>query len=184
MIVQFELQHCARRPLHKCSESEVRRVSYAKYFMSGAQTMVFCEPVLGVDVRTIQTFINMLQKLKEQQCAVLVLVSGMEHALLLGDTAYKLQPAGMRRIEVVEEEMEEAEADSPIPKTAKLFKIPAKVDDKIILFNPRRLTTLKAGTGRLLLSLTMNRMRWIPHLLTSKRSWRSTDSTAATAPIS
>ncbi|WNS45196.1 LytTR family transcriptional regulator DNA-binding domain-containing protein [Paenibacillus sp. MMS20-IR301] len=147
ILVQFELQYCVKRPLHKCSESEIRRVCYAKYYMSGVQNMVFCEPIQGVDVRTINSFINMLNIMKHQHSAVLILVSSMEHALILGDNAYKLQPNGIQQIEIIEEGAV-PEAEILTPKTVKLFKIPAKVDDKIILFDPPEIDYIEGQDGK------------------------------------
>ncbi|UQZ32818.1 ABC transporter ATP-binding protein [Paenibacillus sp. PK3_47] len=152
ILVQFELHHCAGRPLHKCSESEIRRLYYAKYYMSGAGSMVFREPVQGVDVRTVNTLIRMLSKLKEHPVSVLILVSGMEHARILGDAAYKLQSDGIQQLEAADEDTApEPEVPAAAPKTAKLFKIPAKVDDKIILFDPPEIDYIESRDGKAVL---------------------------------
>ncbi|WP_010529764.1 response regulator transcription factor [Lentibacillus jeotgali] len=149
ILVLFELQGCAKTPLHKCSASEFRRVHFAKYFMSGVNPMLFREPIHGVDIRTINTFINMMQKLKDHHIPVLVLVSNMEHALLLGDVAYKLQEKGLEPIEVDDSEDETPEVETPgAPTTAKLFKIPAKVDDKMILFDPPEIDYIESQDGK------------------------------------
>ncbi|TFJ91786.1 response regulator transcription factor [Lentibacillus salicampi] len=148
ILVLFDLHSCAKKPLYKCSESEIRRVYFAKYFMSGVSPMVFREPIHGVDIRTINTFINMLQKIKEDSIPVLVLVSNMEHALLLGDAAYKLHDNGLHPVEVDEEE-NASEPDSPdAPATTNLFKIPAKVDDKMILFDPPEIDYIESQDGK------------------------------------
>jgi len=149
ILVLFELQSCAKTPLHKCSASEVRRVHFVKYFMSGVSPMVFGEPIHGVDLRTINTFVNMLQKLKEHHIPVLVLVSNMEHALLLGDAAYKLQEKGLQPVEIDDGEEEIPDVESPgAPTTANLFKIPAKVDDKMILFDPPEIDYIESQDGK------------------------------------
>ncbi|WP_164669785.1 response regulator transcription factor [Virgibacillus doumboii] len=147
ILVLFELQTCAKTPLHKCSESEVRRVYFAKYYMTGVEPMVFQEPIHGVDIKTTNTFINMLEKIKENNIPVLVLVSNMEHALLLGDVPYKLQEKGIQQIEVDDGE-EQAVADGGSPAIANLFKIPAKVDDKMILFDPPEIDYIESQDGK------------------------------------
>lgn len=149
ILVQFELQSCAKNPLHECSESEIRRVYFAKYYMSGVNnSMVFCEPIHGVDVRTINTFINMLQTMKDYPIPVLILVSNMEHALLIGDIAYKLQHNGLKLVEIVEEDKITPELESSgASMTTNLFKISAKVDDKIILFDPPEIDYIESRNG-------------------------------------
>ncbi|GGJ88475.1 ABC transporter [Lentibacillus kapialis] len=152
ILVLFELQSCAKTSLHMCSASDVRRVHYAKYFMSGVSPMVFREPIHGVDIRTINTFINMLQKLKDHHMPVLVLVSNMEHALLLGDAAYKLQKSGLQPIEIDDGEEEVSDIKSSrTPTIASLFKIPAKVDEKMILFDPPEIDYIESQDGKAML---------------------------------
>lgn len=149
IFVMFELHHCAKTTLKKCSVSEIRRVHYAKYFMADASPIVFQEPVHGVDVLTINTFINMLKKLTDNQTPVLILVSNLEHALLLGDVAYKLQKKGLHEVEIDTEEKETAEGEAPtLPSTTNLFKIPAKVDDKVILFDPTEIDYIESQEGK------------------------------------
>ncbi|RFA33342.1 ABC transporter ATP-binding protein [Virgibacillus dokdonensis] len=150
ILVLFALQNSVKKPLYTCTESEIRRVYYAKYFMSGMQPMIFREPIHGADVRTMDTFIHMLQKLKEKQVPLLILVSNLEHALLLGDIAYKLQKSGLQQIELDEgEASEEDESNSAgTSMTTSFFKIPAKVDDKMILFDPLEVDYIESQDGK------------------------------------
>ncbi|SFL61735.1 transcriptional regulator, LytTR family [Gracilibacillus orientalis] len=151
ILVLFELQMCAKKPLRKCSQSEICRVYYAKYYMMNKHPMVFQEPIHGVDIKTINTFINMLKKVTDNKTPALILVSNLEHALLLSDVAYKLQEKGLQEIEVDIAEKDEVtpEAESaPKPSTLKLFKIPAKVEDKVILFDPLEIDYIESQDGR------------------------------------
>lgn len=147
ILVLFELQTCAKKPLNKCSKSEFYRVYFAKYYMSGSNPMVFREPIHGVDIKTINNFIQMVERIKNQNVPVLVLVSNMEHALLLGEAAYKLHEKGIRQIEVDAGE-ESASGSSRPPATTNLFKIPAKVDDKMILFDPPEIDYIESQDGK------------------------------------
>ncbi|AIF42971.1 response regulator transcription factor [Virgibacillus sp. SK37] len=148
VFVLFELQNCMKKPIHTCTDSEVRRVYYAKYLMSGAVPTVFREPLHGVDIKTTQTFITMLEKFKEQHIPVLILVSNMEHALLLGDIAYKLQQSGLQPIELEEDEVQQDKTSFQAPASANLFKVPAKVDDKMILFDPLEIDYIESQDGK------------------------------------
>ncbi|SFE02086.1 transcriptional regulator, LytTR family [Lentibacillus persicus] len=152
IVVLFELQSVARTPLHKCSDSELRRVYFAKYYMSGVAPVVFREPIHGVDVRTVKTFQNMLQKLKEDGRPALVLVSNMEHAMLVSDSAYKLQASGLHTIEIDEDNEKNSDTgQSDVTMNANLFKIPAKVDDKMILFDPPEIDYIESQDGKAML---------------------------------
>ncbi|MDL4839909.1 response regulator transcription factor [Aquibacillus rhizosphaerae] len=151
ILVLFELHMCAKKPLRKCSHSEKRRVQYAKYFMMNTYPMVFQEPIHGVDVRTINTFINMLKRITNNKIPALILVSNMEHALLLSDVAYRLQEKGLQEIEVdnvKEEDVTTGTEPAFTPSTVNLFKIPAKIDDKVILFDPLEIDYIESQDGK------------------------------------
>ncbi|MFA9557779.1 LytTR family transcriptional regulator DNA-binding domain-containing protein [Evansella sp. AB-rgal1] len=148
IVVLFELQTCVKKKLTKCSHNEIQRLYYAKYFMMGITPMVFQEPIHGVDVKTIHTFMNMLKRLNNK-VPTLILVSNMEHALLLGDVTYKLNDKGLHELEVDNEVGEDSiEETNSVPITAKLFKIPAKVDDKVILIDPLEIDYIESQDGK------------------------------------
>ncbi|MBR7554501.1 LytTR family transcriptional regulator DNA-binding domain-containing protein [Allobacillus sp. GCM10007491] len=153
ILVMFGLQTCADKPLSKCTPSELARVYYAKYFMMDHYPVVFHEPIHGVDLHTTNTFMNMLQKLKENKTPVLILVSNLEHALLLSDLTYKLKENGLQEIEVAQEELSERTSEAEQISTtslttSKLYKVPAKVEDKIILFDPTEIDYIESQDGK------------------------------------
>ncbi|MEW9675397.1 LytTR family transcriptional regulator DNA-binding domain-containing protein [Lentibacillus sp. L22] len=149
ILVMFQLTNCAKTALRKCSTSEIRRVFYAKHYMAGANLNVFREPIHGVDVLTINTFIKMLKQMAQESKQVLLLVSNMEHALLLGDIAYRLQDQGLHELETETQEEQKAAEETPISLTVeKMFKVPAKVDDKVILFDPTEIDYIESQDGK------------------------------------
>src|SRR5690625_519705 len=75
VLVMFHLQHCSKTIVKKCSASEIRRVYYAKQYMTAINPVVYQEPIHGVDVQTKDTFMNMVQKLNEQNMSVFILTT-------------------------------------------------------------------------------------------------------------
>lgn len=153
ILVLFQLHSCAKIPLNKCSLSEVRRVYYAKYFMSqshASDPLVFVEPVHGIDVLTMDTFIVMLEKLQEMKAPVLILVTNLEHALLYGEKAYKMDKKGLGEINVETDKYEEEIPKNQVttPSVANLYKVPGKVDDKVILFDPTEIDYIESQDGK------------------------------------
>lgn len=150
LLVMFELQTCANTPLKKCSPSEIRRVYYAKYYMMNTDVNVFREPISNVDLKTINTFIQLVHKLTEKNRTVLLLTSSAEHALLLAELTYHLREEGLHVLET--ETKEHVDMDTPglstNPVVDKLFKIPAKVEDKVILFDPTEIDYIESQSGK------------------------------------
>lgn len=153
IIVMFELQHITKQLLTKCTVSEIRRVYYAKYYiMAMNKPIIFDEPIYGVDTLTMNVFMNMLAALNNKEIPVFVLVTNMEHALLLGDISYRLQEKGIFKVEIDEEgedtEQKKEELPTEAPSITKVFKISAKVDDKIILFDPPEIDYIESQGGK------------------------------------
>lgn len=152
ILVMFQLQNHSKQKLEDCNASIRRRVYFAKHYMTDAALNVFQEPIQGVDVLTINTFISMLKRMMEEQRPTLVLVSTMEHALLLGDVAYRLQDSSLLEIETEAEQESKEETEQmekqPNLTVEKLFKIPAKVEDKVILFDPTEIDYIESQQGK------------------------------------
>jgi|SRR5690625_1542320 len=150
IVVMFHLQHCLDKTVEKCTVSEIRRIYYAKQFMSieTNKPVVFVEPLHGIDVLTKDTFFTLLRELAKQQIPVCNLVTNMEHAILLGDEAFRLTKGGLHPIEI-ESEKETVENKPPAKLTTHhLSKIPAKVEDKVILFDPLEIDYIESQEGQ------------------------------------
>jgi|SRR5699024_1656508 len=150
LLVMFDLQDCATKPLRKCLISEARRVYYAKYYMMQDELLVFQEPISGVNIKTINIFLQLLQQMQEEERSTVVLVSTAEQALLLSECAYHLRSEGLQQLEVeqeVDRSDEQIKTDKN-PIVEQLFKIPAKVDDKVILFDPPEIDFIESHSGK------------------------------------
>src|SRR5699024_5938097 len=147
LLVMFDLQTCAHMPLKKCSPSEIKRIYYAKYYLANHTWNVFYDPISSVNLKTINIFIQTLQRLMKEGKSVLILVASAEHALLLTNAAYHLREAGLHQLEIEEEDKQETTDTVTSPVVENMFKLPAKVDDKVILFNPIEIDYIESQSG-------------------------------------
>src|SRR5699024_5714920 len=136
LLVMFDLQTCAHMTLKKCSSSEIKRIYYAKYYLANHTWNVFYDPVSSVNLKTINIFIQTLQRLMEEGKSVLVLVASAEHALLLTNAAYHLRETGLNQLEIEEEDKKDVSDTVTNPVVEKMFKLSVKIDDNVILFDP------------------------------------------------
>lgn len=150
LIALCDLHSCANTPIQKCSPSEARRVAYAKAYMIQGDIFAFQEPIQQVDIKTVHVFRHLLQRMADENKRPLIIVSSMEHAILLSDTAYRLQASGLEAIESEQENQRvvQTTATPENPFTERLFKIPAKVDDKVILFDPTEIDYIESQSGK------------------------------------
>lgn len=148
LLVMFDLQQCADMTVTKCSPSELQRIYYAKYYMSNACWNVFYDPISSVNVQTINIFIQLIERTLSEGRSVLILVASAEHALLLTDIAYRLGTDGLHQLETDSEDKDDEATTMTSPVVEKLFKIPAKIDDKVILFDPTEIDYIESQSGK------------------------------------
>lgn len=150
LLVMFDLQECADKAVGKCSPSEIQRIYYAKYYISNVSWNVFYDPISSVNVQTINIFIQLIDRLLTEGRSVLILVNSAEHALLLTDMAYRLGADGLHKLETETDELNQESSTTSItsPVVEKLFKIPAKIDDKVILFDPTEIDYIESQSGK------------------------------------
>lgn len=148
VLVMFDLQGVAEKLVKNCSISELQRIFYAKYYLSHLEWNVFYDPISSVNVQTVNTFIQLLDRLIEGKRSVLILVTSAEHAMLLADAAHRLGENGMHILETESDNETNESAVFTSPVVEKLFKIPAKVDDKVILFDPTEIDYIESQSGK------------------------------------
>jgi ABC-2 type transport system ATP-binding protein len=150
-----QLNSFKNKKISKLSFSEKRRLSFAYALCQGSVLFIFEEPDLNVDMETKRVFLNIIQQLKKEQKSVLVLTSNMESAITMGDHVYRLTTDGLFPVEIEEEtgavndvEEKDEKVEEVIPITSNFNKIPTKVNDKIILFDPPEIDYIESNEGQ------------------------------------
>ncbi|MBR3118069.1 LytTR family transcriptional regulator DNA-binding domain-containing protein [Oceanobacillus profundus] len=138
--------------------SEMKRVQYGRLLIQDPSLFVFEEPDLNVDMETKRVFINITRKIQEEDKSILVLTGNMESAVTVADRVYRLDEDGLRIIETETEEDTEERDTELIPaeetdnekdtKPIQLNKIPTKVNDKIVLFDPPEIDYIESNDGQ------------------------------------
>jgi ABC-2 type transport system ATP-binding protein len=148
-----QLSNLKHKAVHKLTFSEKRRVYFAKILVEDPSLFIFEEPELNVDLETKRVFLHVLDHLKEKGKSVLILTGNMESAITMSDTVYRLNEEGLHRVETQDEvtnaigEVEQInEEDTPL--AFKFNKIPTKVNEKIVLFDPPEIDYIESNDGQ------------------------------------
>ncbi|GAB3046461.1 LytTR family transcriptional regulator DNA-binding domain-containing protein [Virgibacillus ainsalahensis] len=144
--------------VNSLSVSEKRRVHFSRLLFQDPALFLLEEPDLNTDIETKHVLINILKKLQQEGKAILVLTGNMESAITFADSVYRLDEDGLRQIELggeeegnSNEEVEpELENDEKEPETEPIQfnKIPTKVNEKIILFDPPEIDYIESSEGQ------------------------------------
>ncbi|MEK5037040.1 LytTR family transcriptional regulator DNA-binding domain-containing protein [Sporosarcina sp. FSL K6-3457] len=151
--------------IKKLSYSEQRRIQFAKLLFQNPDLLIFEEPDQNIDIETQRILMIMLEELRAKGKSVLILTGNMESAVTLADKVYRLDDGGLHEIQMAEESEEEItsteieEEQPPILEAVveiekmeiqpvRFEKIPTKVNEKIVLFDPPEIDYIESNDGQ------------------------------------
>ena len=142
--------------INKLSYSEQKRIQFAKLLIQNPEQFIFEEPDQNIDIETQRVLIIMLEELRATGKSVLIVTGNMESAVILADKVFRLDENGLHEIQIARESEEDippiAEASAEIDKTeiqpVRFEKIPTKVNEKIVLFDPPEIDYIESNDGQ------------------------------------
>lgn len=146
MLKRTQLETKKHTKVRKLTESEQKRVLFGKVLFQEALLYIFEEADLNVDLETKRVFLNIIEKLQQEGKGILILTGNMENAITAADDVYRLDESGLQLIEM---KAEEEHVDEVIETdTIKFNKIPTKVNEKIVLFDPPEIDYIESHDGQ------------------------------------
>lgn len=138
----------------KLTYSEKRRVHFGRLLFQNPDLYIFEEPDQNVDLETKQILIKLVKQLSQDGKAILILTNNIESALFVTNQVYRLDETGLHALDVLSEEdvtKEEASAtkeeEEVVIQPVRFEKIPTKVNDKIVLFDPPEIDYIESSEG-------------------------------------
>ncbi|MFB4166823.1 LytTR family transcriptional regulator DNA-binding domain-containing protein [Virgibacillus sp. JSM 102003] len=155
MLNMVQLTTVQHEKVRNLSYSKKKRIQMARLLFQEPALFVLEEPDQNVDVETKRIFIKLFRELQQHRKSVLVLTGNMESAVTLTDDINRLDEMGLHSIQAEEypqkiasprkeEEALNAEQIEPI----QFNKIPTKVNDKMVLFDPQEIDFIESHTGQ------------------------------------
>ena len=145
----------------KLSSSLGRRLSFGRAILHQPQVLLLVEPFARCDEASIALLSRLMRDFASNGGAILILASDITHLAHLCDVLYRLEDG--RIVET------RRPSEEPLPATngrgSLPFKIPVRLEGKVVLVNPAEVLYAEAGEGgtylatregRLPLQLTLN----------------------------
>ncbi|MBS4538969.1 LytTR family transcriptional regulator DNA-binding domain-containing protein [Clostridium sp. D2Q-11] len=151
------------------SYSQKRRLSFARERLKRLKLLIFQEPILNMDRDGVRIVLENLEELRLEGVAILNTSVSLKETIILGGQSYILDEGGMKKVQTDDEEIErkysnvDDKGETNIPKKDKyekvdidkiemkprykIEKIPAKIGDKILLFNPTEIDYIESEQG-------------------------------------
>src|SRR5699024_1489565 len=145
VLGHVKLESLQHKKFGHLTYSEQRSVHFARVLFQDASTFIFEEPDIHIDIETKRLFMQLLETLQEKDAYVLILTSNLQHAIASGDVVYELHTQGCKKVQL---EPDEKTDDTAPDKPFQFDKIPTKVDDKILLFDPFHIEYIESIDGQ------------------------------------
>lgn len=146
ILDQAMLQQVSKQKVGQLTDSEKRRVHFSRIFLQDVPLFILEEPDIHIDMETKQIYIQLLHTLAQANKHVLILTSNLEHAISSTDMVYELNQQGCKKVHILSEEHNESSKKEEQP--FQFDKIPTKVDDKILLFDPYNIDYIESVEGQ------------------------------------
>lgn len=138
VLAEVGLADCAGTRLDKLPSGLARRLAFGCAVLHEPQVLVLVEPFARCDEASIELLGRLIRERASEGAAVLILADDTAHLQPLCDLIYPLEQGRLGAAYAPQ-----AEAETALP-----FKIPVKLEDKIILVNPGEILCAVAQEGR------------------------------------
>lgn len=133
--------------IHKLSYSQKQRVHIARAVINNPKLLLLEEPTQNIDLESCIIIRKLLSDKVNEGMSIIFTTSSYEEAEALGTEIYTMDEKGLHKNIIESKDVNKDEDIITIDKNIKIEKIPAKVNDKIILFNPLELIFIESNEG-------------------------------------
>lgn len=134
--------------IHKLSYSQKQRVHIARAVINNPKLLLLEEATQNIDLESCIIIRKLLSDKVKEGMAIIFTTSSYEEAEALGTEIYTMDEKGLHKNIIENRDVNKDEEDIiTVDKNIKIEKIPAKVNDKIILFNPLELIYIESNDG-------------------------------------
>ena len=161
-MVQIEAKKNER--VSKLTYSEKKRIQIGRLLFQNPSLFIFEEPDQNVDLETKRVLLKLIRELKEKEKSILILTGNIESALAATDRVYRLGETGLYSLDirgededlVLEDTVTQEKEMLPEPplneeiviQPVRFEKIPTKINDKIVLFDPPEIDYIESNDGQ------------------------------------
>lgn len=135
--------------IKKLNYSQKRRLSFARELLSPPKVLIVQEPVSNLDRLSLNAIMEALNFLRENGTALLITASTLKDVIMTGSEVYRYDDEGLLKINHEASDDKDIKSDFII----KIEKIPAKMDERILLFDPFEIDYIECLQGDAILSV-------------------------------
>ena len=148
VLTDVGLQDVARTKIEMLSQSQLKRLHLARESLKDLKLLILQEPLNELNHVDSNYVVQHLNSLLNEGVAILCFCSSYHDAHQLGGDIYSFNDAGRLELDVDNANHDLVFQDETIsPVSFKIEKIPSRMDDRIILFNPVDIDYVESELG-------------------------------------
>ncbi|MFJ8262566.1 LytTR family transcriptional regulator DNA-binding domain-containing protein [Rummeliibacillus sp. NPDC094406] len=144
MVGLFDKKH---RKIKDLTHSQLQRLRLAKLFIHEKPIHILEEPYQNLDNESKQIVNLVMRTLKDKGYAVCLFTTNLTDLILSSDYVFRVDEKGLQPFDFQEEKGTEKKDVDEEKQHIKLEKIPTKMNDKFILFNPPEIDYIESIEG-------------------------------------
>lgn len=148
ILAKLGLLDISNNKIKSLNYSQKKRLSIARSLISNSKIILMEEPTLNVDRESALIIRECIPYICSLGISIIAVSVSLEDIILLGGETYTLNEKGLIPVETdastEDSSNTEVELDTPY---FKIEKIPAKIDEKIILLNPTEIISIESLDG-------------------------------------
>ncbi|RWZ54651.1 LytR family transcriptional regulator [Halobacillus fulvus] len=145
VLPHTKLNGILHKSVNQLTFSEKRRLALARVLLQNPDFVILEEPDQNIDLETKEVTIDWMEKLQEEGKALLVFTHHLESARAFTEKVYRIHRDGIEDVSLFTED--EPLSFSPI----KVHKVSAKLEDKLVLFDPSEIDYFESQQGQVVL---------------------------------
>ncbi|MDF2543807.1 MAG: transcriptional regulator, LytR family [Herbinix sp.] len=153
IMLKLALLDIGNTRLKKLNYSQKKRLSFARERLKEPELLLFQDPILNLDRDSAKIITQNIEELCVTGTAVLVTSVFFRNTVMVGEKAYRIDIDGLSEINHNEEVITNKPLTPSVSTVYKVDKIPAKVEDKLLLFDPMDIDYVESEQGINFLSI-------------------------------
>lgn len=147
ILLKLALLDIENSKIKSLNYSQRRRLSLARERLKHPKLLILQEPILNMDREGAKIIVENIDELCMNGTAVLVTSVFFKNTIMMGERAYRIDKEGLVEINRQEEPVVVKESDEIVNTSFQIDKIPAKIEDKILLFDPIEIDYIESDQG-------------------------------------
>lgn len=143
LMLKFSLLEDANKRIKALSYSKRKMLSFAREILKEPKLLILQDPIFNLDKESIRIILKNIEELCSKGTAVLSISMSFKEAMLIGGKTYTLDEYGLKENEDIDGLNFKEETNS----IHKVQKIPAKIEERLLLFDPAEIDYIESESG-------------------------------------